>query len=126
MEYAAVQLAVAKTTPSAVAPPLGSATVLAWPLKLPETRFSALLALKAIAGGSPKGAGFTIVPSEGVPETKGPVGTVQRCGLTSSSKVGGWPGYGPLVEEGTTSTVPRVLDPGASGGMSKSVLSVKQ
>jgi len=59
---------VTKTTPPPLAP-LGSEMVL---LLIPNP----LLAIKTIAGGSPKGAGNTpVLVGVGVPGTKGAVGT---------------------------------------------------
>src|SRR5690242_10442842 len=81
---AANQFEVTKTTPSPVAPPLGS------PTELPSVMPMPLLTSKTIAGGSPMGA-FCVPVDDCVrsPGTNGPVGTVHRDWLATLNPRGG-------------------------------------
>src|SRR5579859_3636094 len=97
-EKATFQLAETKITPLPLAP-LGSAQAAAasplHPIPAPLNP-TGLLASKAIAGGSPFGAGLGTVPvGVGVPGTRGLVGTGGALELTSLSMRGGWCGYFP-------------------------------
>src|SRR6266568_2626042 len=116
-------------TPPPVTPPLGSAHAAFASALQPcpaDVNPRPLLTLKTTVG-SP-GSGTTMVPvGVGVPGAGGAVGTVQPGALTSSSIVGGGGGkFPPVTKCDGTCTVPNTFEPGAAGGTTRSVVSVKQ